>query len=60
VLANPSPRPYEFDLAHLLPTPNLHRLRGSPEQDPTANDGTRVGGKITLEPKEGLLLVRED
>ncbi|HUT93866.1 MAG TPA: hypothetical protein VMY37_30665 [Thermoguttaceae bacterium] len=60
VLANPSPRPYEFDLAHLLPNRNLRRLHGSPEQDPTANNGTPVGGKITLEPKEGLFLVKED
>jgi len=59
VLANPSPRPYEFDLAHLLANRKLRRLRGSPEQDPTANDGKPVGGKVRLEGKEGLFLVKD-
>ena len=60
VLANPSPRPYDFDLDRLVPNRKLRRLRGSPEQDPTTNDGTPVGGKIRLAAKEGLFLVKED
>ena len=59
MLANPSPRPYEFDFAHLLANRKLRRLRGSPEQDPTANDGKPVGGKVRLEGKEGLFLVKD-
>jgi hypothetical protein len=59
VLANPSPRPYQFDLAGLVPGARFRRLQGSPEQDPAANDGTPVGPTLTLRPKEGLFLVRE-
>ena len=60
VLANPSPRPYQFDLTRLVPNRQFRRLRGSPEQDPTANDGTPVGRKIRLAGKEGLFLVKDD
>ncbi len=56
----PLPRPYEFDLAQLLPNGTFRRLYGSPEQDPTANDGKPVGARIRLEGKEGLFLVKED
>ena len=59
VLANPSPRDYDFDLARLLPGGRFRRLVGSPEQDPTANDGSAVNGPVTLGPKEGLFLVRQ-
>ena len=58
-LANPSPRPFEFDLDRLFPDRKLRRLRGSPEQDPTANNGAPVAGKLTLGPKEGLFLVKD-
>ncbi len=58
VLANPSPRPYEFDLAELSPGRTFRRLRGSRMQDPVANDGAAVGDKLTLGPKEGLFLIR--
>jgi len=59
VLANPSPRPYVFDLKRLFAGQTFRRLQGSPGQDPTANDGSVVGGKLTLAPKEGLFLVKE-
>ena len=59
VLANPSPRAYEFDPGRLFPGRKLRRLSGSPEQDPTANDGSRVDGKLTLQPKEGLFLTND-
>jgi len=57
VLANPSPRPYAFDLERLLPGRKFRRLRGSSKQDPQANDGSPVAGKLTLGPREGLFLV---
>jgi len=59
VLANPSPRPYEFDLGRLLPGRKLRRLHGSAEQDPTTNDGSPVPDKLTLQPKEGLFLAEQ-
>jgi len=58
VLANPSPRPYEFDLEKLLPGRAFRRLKGSALQDPATNDGSPVGGSVTLEPMEGLFLVK--
>lgn len=60
VLANPSPRPYEFDLDRLFPTRKLRRLHGSPEQDPTANNGSPVAAKLALQPKEGLFLANQE
>jgi len=57
VLANPSPRPYTFDLASLLPGKRYRRLRGSPLQDPQTNNGKPVGPKLTLGPKDALFLV---
>ncbi len=58
VMANPSPRPYVFDLGKLFPGQAFRRLRGSRTQDPVANDGSPVGDKLELGPKEGLFLVR--
>jgi len=58
VLANASPRPYVFDLAELLPGRIFRRLTGSSRQDPKANDGSAVPGKLRLEDREGLFLVR--
>lgn len=58
VLANPSPRPYLFDLSKLFPKQNFRRLRGSRMQYPVANDGSSVSDKLELGPKEGLFLVR--
>ncbi|NQT14737.1 MAG: hypothetical protein HQ582_18425, partial [Planctomycetes bacterium] len=60
VLANPSPRPYEFDLRRLSPGRTYRRLRGSLEQDPATNDGSPVGPTVTLQPKEGLFLVKAE
>jgi hypothetical protein len=58
VVANPSPRPYLFDLARLFPGRFFRRLHGSPTQDTVANDGSLVHGQLNLGPKEGLFLVR--
>jgi len=56
VLANPSPRPYEFDLASLFPGRALRRLHGSSRQDPETNDGSAVRGDLTLGAKDALFL----
>jgi len=58
VLANPSPRAYVFDLAKLFPGQSFRRLRGSSRQDPKTNDGSPVGGELTLGPKDALFLVK--
>jgi hypothetical protein len=58
VLANPSPRAYTLDLERLLPGRKFRRLKGSPEQDPTTNNGAAVPGKIELQPRDGLFLVK--
>ncbi|MFP4055383.1 MAG: hypothetical protein ACLF0G_00765 [Candidatus Brocadiia bacterium] len=59
VLANPSPRPYVFDLAALFGGARFRRLKGSPRQDPATNDGSRVRGPVELGPKDALFLVTE-
>ncbi len=58
VLANPSPRPYTFDLAEIAPGQKFRRIKGTQLQDSVANDGQPVGAKVTLDGKEGLFLVR--
>ncbi len=58
VLANPSPRPYRFDLAQLLPGQRFRRLRGTPLQDPQTNNGRPVGDQLTLPARDALFLVR--
>ena len=57
VLANPSDRPYVFELDKLFPGQRFRRLQGSRTQDPVCNDGSVVSGKLNLKPKEGLFLV---
>lgn len=57
VLANPSPRPYTFDLAQLFPGKKFRRLRGSANQDPATNDGSSVPPALTLGAKDALFLV---
>jgi hypothetical protein len=60
VFANPSARPYTFDLGDLLPGASFRRLQGSERQDPQTNDGQPLGEKLTLEPKDGLFVERID
>jgi hypothetical protein len=57
VLANPSPRPYVFDMDKLFGSQRFKRLQGTRTQDPVCNDGSVVSGKLNLKPKEGLFLV---
>jgi len=57
VLANPSPRPYTFDLSILVPDLRYRRLQGSAQQDAKTNDGSPAGAKVTVGPKDGLFLI---
>ncbi len=59
VLANPSPRPFVFDLSTLYPGRTFRRLQGTELQDTKTNDGSRVGAKVTLPPKDALFLTVE-
>ncbi|MHB8900108.1 MAG: hypothetical protein ACYC6Y_15270, partial [Thermoguttaceae bacterium] len=56
VLANPSAHPVTFDLAAIAPGRSFQRLRGTPLQDPVANNGEPIGPTLTLGPQEGLFL----
>lgn len=58
VLANPSLKPYTFDLAALSPGRSYRRLQATPKQDVAANNGAPVSGTITLGPRDALFLVR--
>lgn len=58
VLANPSLHSFTFDLPALFPNKTWRRLRGSLQQDPQTNDGSRVQGALTLPARDALFLVR--
>jgi len=58
VLANPSGRPYTFDLARLFPGQRFRRLTGTPSQDPRTNNGAEVESTVTLASQDALFLVR--
>ncbi len=56
VFANPSTRPYTFDLAMLFPGASFRRIQGHSDQDPAANSGQPLGDKLTLAAKDGLFV----
>ena len=58
VVANPSPRPYVFELDKLFPGQTFRRLKGSPNQDTICNDGSIVHGELNIGSKEGLFLIK--
>jgi hypothetical protein len=60
VFANASTRPYTFDLERLFPGASFRRLEGSEGQDPKTNDGQPLGEELTLGPKDGLFVVRNN
>jgi hypothetical protein len=60
IFANPSTHPYTFELGRLFPGAVFRRLEGSEGQDPQTNDGQPLGEELTLGPKDGLLVVRND
>jgi hypothetical protein len=59
VLANPSPRPYTFDLSRIAAGKKYRRLRASSKQDPVVNNGASVGAQLELPAKDAIFLVRE-
>ncbi|MFO7973704.1 MAG: hypothetical protein R6V12_03630 [Candidatus Hydrogenedentota bacterium] len=60
VLANPSSRPYTFDISALYPSGKLQRIPGTKTQDPITNNGQPVGNAVTLPPKDALFLVKSE
>jgi hypothetical protein len=60
VLANPSPRPYEFRLSELTPGRRYRRIKATARQDTAVNTGAEVGGVVRLGPMDALFLVRLD
>jgi hypothetical protein len=58
VLANPSERPYTFDLRSLAPGRRYRRLRATPSQDAATNTGRPVGDSLTVGAKDAIFLVR--
>lgn len=59
VLANPSDRPFTFDLKSIQPARRYRWIGGSPSQDPVTNDGAPVGKSLTLAGRDGLFLAVE-
>jgi hypothetical protein len=58
VLANPSRTSVPFGLEKLLPGKSFRRIRGTKNQDPLVNDGSKVGPELTLPAKDALFLVK--
>jgi len=56
VLANPSTKPYVFDLQTIAPGRKFSRIHGSPTQDPGTNNGQPIGASVTLAPLDALFL----
>lgn len=57
VLANPSRKPYAFDLGAIAPGRSYRRLEATKYQDSVANSGEAVVGKVTLGERDALFLV---
>ena len=58
VLANPSRRAYTFDLDQLSPGRKYRRIQATTRQDTRVNDGQPASGRITLEERDAVFLVR--
>lgn len=58
VLANPSGRPFTFDLAELGLTHRYRRLPGTEGQDPITNDGSPVVNRVTVDAVDALFVAR--
>lgn len=56
VLANPSLKPFEFDLKKIAPGIKLARLQGTAIQDVITNNGKMVSDKLMIGEREGLFL----
>ena len=59
VLGNPSHKPFTFDLDKLAPGMKFRRIKATDLQDAEVNNGEKVGQTVTLNPLDGLFLVRE-
>jgi hypothetical protein len=60
VFANPSTRPYTFNVGNLFPGITLRRLQGTANQDPATNNGKPIGQELILSAKNGLFVVRSE
>ncbi len=58
VLANPSTRPFTFDLRALFPNKAWRRIQATLKQDLATNNGARVDTPLTLAPKDAIFLAR--
>jgi hypothetical protein len=58
VLANPSLKPYTFDLKDLSPGRQYRRIKATARQDVENNNGRPVGPTVTLGERDALFLVR--
>jgi len=58
VLANPSLKPYTFDLKSIAPDREYRRIQATKFQDSSANNGEPVGDELTLGERDALFLVR--
>ena len=58
VLANPSYRPFTFDLAKLTPGRTYQRIQAVATQDVQTNNGQLVGNQLTLGERDALFLKR--
>jgi hypothetical protein len=59
IVANPSKRPYSFDMAALFPGRRFRRIKGRANQCPDVNTGEPVGETLTLPTHDALFLVAE-
>jgi hypothetical protein len=59
VLVNPSHNNYQFDLNQLYPGQKFKRLTTTDYNAQSVNDGSEVGGTVTLPPIDGLFLVKD-
>jgi hypothetical protein len=60
VLGNPGHKPYTFNLSEFAPGMQLRRIMATELQDQKVNTGESVGKNVTLQPLDGLFLVREE
>jgi hypothetical protein len=59
VLANPSHHEVRFDLEKIAPGRKFQRLKGNRSQDPTTNNGAKVGPAVVIPPKDALFLIEQ-
>ena len=59
VVVNPSPRPFSFQLAELLPGKSYIYLHGYSEQEPVAGNSSVVGPTLELPARHNVVLIRK-